>query len=123
MCVGCPMRFERIAQYATRIETDLRQNILPFWRQHVVDRKQWTFFGSLTNDLVLDQAAIRGALLTTRILWTYSAAYRQYRDKEDRQMADFAYADLLARFLDDRYGGRLWSLSTAGLPRRPQQPT
>ena len=57
-------------QYAARIETELRRNILPFWMQHAVDRARGTFFGSVTNDLVVDRQAPRGALLTARILWT-----------------------------------------------------
>ena len=39
------------------------------------------FFGSVTNDLVVDRGAERGALLTSRILWTFSAAYARYRKR------------------------------------------
>jgi mannose/cellobiose epimerase-like protein (N-acyl-D-glucosamine 2-epimerase family) len=56
------------ADYARRIEDDLRGNILPFWMARVVDADGRAFFGSLTNDLGVDRAAERGALLTTRIL-------------------------------------------------------
>ena len=97
-----------------RIETDLRQNILPFWIERVVDRAGGTFHGALTNDLVPDLTAERGALLTTRILWTYAAAYRQYRDPAYLAMADHAYADLLARFHDREHGGFYWSIAANG---------
>jgi len=115
------MKTGSLTSYRERIETDLRQNILPFWRQHVMDREHRTFFGSLTNDLVLDRGVTRGALLTTRILWTYAAAYRRYRDAASLEMADFAYADLLARFLDRAHGGLFWSINADGTPERTRK--
>ena len=65
---------------AGEFRRELTENILPFWIDRVVDRAGHTFYGSLTNDLVLDRTVERGALLTSRILWTYAAAYRQYLD-------------------------------------------
>ena len=97
-----------------RIETDLRHNILPFWIERVVDRAGAGFFGSVTNDLVLDRSAERGALLTARILWTYSAAYSRYRDAAYLAMADHAYADLMAHFHDREHGGFWWASAADG---------
>ncbi len=96
------------------IEADLRQNILPFWINRVVDQAGGTFHGSLTNDLTIDPATERGSLLTTRILWTYAAAYRQYRDPAYLAMADHAYADLFARYHDVQHGGFYWSIASDG---------
>ncbi len=103
-----------LPDYIAPIEADLRQNILPFWIDRVVDRAGGTFLGALTNDLVPDRTVERGALLTTRILWTYAAAYRHYRDPAYLTMADHAYADLFAHFHDARYGGFYWSIAADG---------
>lgn len=103
-----------LTDYATRIESDLRENILPFWMHHVVDRDRGAFFGSLTNDLVVDRAAERGALLSCRILWTYASAYLRYRDAAYLDMADRAYADLITNFLDREHGGFFWSIAADG---------
>ena len=108
------MKPSAVQDCLARIETDLRQNVLPFWIGRVVDRAGGTFLGALTNDLVPDRTAERGALLTTRILWTYAAAYRQYRDPAYLAMADHAYADLLARFHDPVHGGFYWSVAADG---------
>jgi len=97
-----------------QIETDLRQNILPFWIEHVVDRAGGTFLGALDNDLVPDRTVERGALLTTRILWTYAAAYREYRDPAYLAMTNHAYGDLRARFHDREHGGFYWSIAADG---------
>src|SRR5258708_7749100 len=94
--------------YANRIETDLRENILPFWMHHAVDRERGTFFGAVTNDLAVDRTAKRGALLTCRILWTFAAAYRRYHDAAYLEMAERAHADLTQHFLDHEYGGCFW---------------
>ena len=104
-----------------RIETDLRRNILPFWIERVVNREDGTFFGSLTNDLMVDRSAERGALLTSRILWTYAAAYRQYADPAYLRMTVRAYTDLLANFHDPEHGGFYWSIAADGTVLRDRK--
>ncbi|HTL68775.1 MAG TPA: AGE family epimerase/isomerase [Lacunisphaera sp.] len=111
----------RLAAVADRIEADLRGNILPFWIEHVADRPRGTFRGALTNDLVPDDDAERGALLTSRILWTFAAAFRAWREPAHLAMADFAQADLMGRFHDGRYGGFFWSVSADGAVRRDRK--
>jgi mannobiose 2-epimerase len=102
------------ADYSRRIEDDLRGNILPFWIGHVVNPANGGFLGSLTNDRSADRGAERGALLTSRILWTFSAAYARYRDPAYLAMADHAYNDLTRHFRDAENGGYFWSISPDG---------
>lgn len=102
------------ADLLQRIEADLRGNILPFWIAHVVKQPAGTFHGSLTNDLAVDSAAERGALLSSRILWTYARAFRQYGDAAYRTMADLAHADLMKRYHDAQHDGFYWSIDAAG---------
>lgn len=82
--------------------------------EQAVNPADGTFFGALTNALVPDLSAERGALLTSRILWTYAAAYRQYRDPAYIAMADRAYKDLLGHFHDAENGGFWWSIAADG---------
>ncbi len=102
------------ADYIRRIEGDLLRNILPFWISKVVNGNGHAFFGSLTNDLAVDRTAERGSLLTSRILWTYSAAFSAYRDPAYLAMADHAYRDLMLHFHDRENGGFYWSVSADG---------
>jgi len=102
--------------YARRIEAELRGNILPFWMRHAIDRERGGFYGEISNDLRMDRDAPRGALLTSRILWTYSAAYRRYGDPAYREMADRAYEDLIARFWDETYSGLYWAIDADRQP-------
>jgi len=114
------MRYGGTAEHTAKrmaldaIETDLRSNILPFWIQHVVDPASGSFHGALSNDLVLDTSVERGALLSSRILWTYSAAYRRYAEPAYLAMADHAYADLMTRFHDREHGGFFWAVGADG---------
>ncbi|MBE2212577.1 MAG: AGE family epimerase/isomerase [Opitutaceae bacterium] len=111
-----------IEQYATRIEADLEKNILPFWMRHAVDRRRGGFVGALSDDLVVSPAPSRGALLSSRILWTYAAAHRRRPDPALLDMARHAYADLMETFADRDHGGFIWSVDDAGRPleRRKQ---
>ncbi|MCX7681070.1 MAG: AGE family epimerase/isomerase [Anaerolineae bacterium] len=107
-----------LQRYIHKAEAELRQNILPFWIAHTVDRERGGFYGSITNALVVDREAPRGALLTSRILWTYSAAYRRYHALEYLEMARWAYHDLMTRFWDAEYGGLYWMADACGRPLR-----
>jgi mannobiose 2-epimerase len=102
--------------YLTRIESELRDNILPFWLQHAPDREHGGFVGEISDDLVVKPDAPRGALLSARILWTYSTAYGRYQDPAHLEMARRAYDDLLNRFWDREDGGLLWSITADGQP-------
>ena len=106
----------RVRTYMERAEAELLGNILPFWIAHTVDHQRGGFFGEITDDLVVVDDAPKGALLTSRILWTYAAAYRRYHDSAYRMMADRAFEDLITRFWDPEYGGLYWMVSADGSP-------
>lgn len=102
--------------YARQAEAELRGNILPFWLQHARDRARGGFYGEVTDTLSVHKDAPRGSLLTARILWTFSAAYRRYHDPAYLEMARWAYDDLLAHFWDKDSGGLFWMVSATGKP-------
>jgi mannobiose 2-epimerase len=107
--------------YARLAEAELRGNILPFWLDHARDRERGGFFGEVTDELKVRKDAPRGALLTARILWTFSAAYRRYHDPAYLEMARWAYDDLLAHFWDQESGGLYWMVSANGKPLDPRK--
>ena len=110
-----------LRNYAQRIETELTQNILPFWLNQVVDNEHGGFYGSLTNDLSIDRTVPRGALLSARILWTFSAAHHQYKNPAYLEMAHRAYVDLEENFSDREHGGYFWSISADGAPLKTRK--
>jgi len=110
-----------LADYRDRIEADLRQNVLPFWAERVARPADHAFVGAMTNDLVVDPTAERGALLTSRILWTFAAAYKAYGDPDYRAVADLAYEDLQRHFRDREHGGYWWSTGPDHAVRRDRK--
>jgi mannobiose 2-epimerase len=109
--------------YIARIERELLANILPFWCRHSRDSDNGGFVVGLTNDLQPISVGEKGALLTARILWTFSAAVRHYGTEGYRAMADYALADLRSRFADDRQGGYFWSTTADGSVQQDKKQT
>ncbi len=104
----------RLRAYMQRAEAELRENILPFWIKHAVDGERGGFYGEISHELQVREEAPRGALLTARILWTYAAAYRRYQNIAYRNMATWAYEDLITRFWDAEHGGLYWMIAADG---------
>ncbi len=112
-----------LTHHARAAETELREHILPFWLAHARDQKLGGFHGEIDNELAVNPAAPRGLLLTARILWTFSAAYRRYQDPAYLEMARWAYADLTGHFLDREHGGFYWSLNADLSPLETRKQT
>jgi len=110
-----------LRNYAQRIETELTEDILPFWLKQVVDQERGAFYGSLTNDLTVDHSVPRGSLLSARILWTFSAARLQHPNPAFLEMAHRAYIDLEENFRDREHGGYYWSISANGAPLKTRK--
>jgi len=105
-----------IRAFATSAESELRTDILPFWLDHARDAKRGGFFGQIDEDMTVRPEAPRGTLLTARVLWTFSAAYRRFHDPAYLAMAQWAFKDLNAHGWDPEFGGLFWSVSAEGAP-------
>ena len=101
--------------WAARIERELRENILPFWMRHVVDREGGGFYGKIDCDGRIDRESARASVVNSRILWTFSAASRLL-DAQYRAIADWAYDYIVSKFWDAEYGGVYWMLDYKGNP-------
>jgi mannobiose 2-epimerase len=111
-----PERAE-LAALASGTEQELRADILPFWMKYTRNRENGGYYGLITADMTVHKGAPRGALLTSRILWTFSAAYRLYHDPAYLEMATWAYRDLMDHFRDAESGGIFWEITADGKPR------
>jgi len=105
---------EVLLAQASAAERELRENILPFWLKYARDREHGGFHAYLNEDLKAFDGFPRGALLTSRILWTFSAAYRRYHDPGYLEMARWAFRDQMERFRDPKFGGLYWSVAADG---------
>lgn len=107
---------EMVRDLARRAESELRTDILPFWLKHARDRERGGFYGQIEVDLKVRESAPRGSLLTSRILWTFSAAQRRYQEPAYLAMARWAFEDLQKRFWDEENGGVFWTVKANGKP-------
>ena len=103
-------------ELASKAEREVRENILPFWLHRAPDQQLGGFNGLVEADLSVVKSAPRGSLLTCRILWAFSAAYRRFHDPMYLEMARRAYDDLMKRFWDDEFGGIYWTATPNGKP-------
>ncbi|MBR9854326.1 MAG: N-acylglucosamine 2-epimerase [Algicola sp.] len=89
-------------------------DILRFWEKNAIDKVYGGFVGrrDFFNNLV--EGANKGAILNTRILWTFSAVYGFYGNKEHERIAIRAFDYLKKHFRDQKYGGIYWEVDYKG---------
>jgi cellobiose epimerase len=95
---------------------DELNNILNFWMNEVYDPKRRTFFGRISNEGEKFPEAPLSAVFMTRILWTFSAAFRHSQNADYKQMALEAYRILMETFWDPVNGGIYWNVHPDGTP-------
>ena len=101
------------------IKADLRNelaNTLSFWINNTIDKENGGFVGEISSDNSITHNASKGAVLNTRILWTFSSAYRFDPKPEYLEMAQRAYNYILKYFWDKENGGIYWELDSKGNP-------
>jgi mannobiose 2-epimerase len=92
---------------------EVKENILPFW-QGMVDEKNGGFYGETDFYGNPYKTATKGCILNSRILWTFSAAYRIFGDDAYKACAQQARDFLLSAFLDTTHGGLYWLVDHTG---------
>lgn len=97
-----------------QFEKELKDNILSFWVNEVYDSQRKIFYGRIENDMQKCADAPLSAVFMTRILWTFSAAYRTFPKPEYKNMADEAFRIILEQFWDHTNGGIYWSVFPDG---------
>lgn len=103
-------------QLKAEVQDVLENNILNFWLDNMIDVEHRGFYGQMTGrgDLVKD--ADKGGILSARILWSFSAAYRVLKKPEYLMAATRMKDYILEHFYDEEFGGTYWSLNYLGSP-------
>ena len=91
-------------------------NLLEFWATKCVDETHGGFIGRMDHFGQIDPKASKGCILNTRILWTFSAAYRTTGKDSYRLLAEQAYDYIRQYFWDPVNGGLYWDLDVTGTP-------
>ncbi|MBO5107583.1 MAG: AGE family epimerase/isomerase [Bacteroidales bacterium] len=104
---------------ASQVKKELTENILPYWTSKMCN-PAGGFYGRISGNEETDLSAPVGNIMTARLLWTYSSAYRLFKDSAEAEgylaMATRAKDLIISRFYDPEYGGTYWSLNPDGTP-------
>ncbi len=99
---------------------ELTQNILPYWMNKMVDDANGGFYGRRNGNDELIELSDKGVILNTRILWTFSHAYRILVDSLEREsyriVAERAFRYITENFTDPENGGLYWMVNFQGKP-------
>ena len=104
-----------ITQLKQEIVQDLTGNLLPFWMTRTID-PAGGFYGILNSEGTPVQDADKGGILNSRLIWTFSSAYRLLGDEQYKIMADKAQQYFVDHFIDREYGGTFASVKADGTP-------
>lgn len=102
-----------------RLQQELQNElseILAYWVTYTIDDKHGGFAGSINNNNERDNDALKGVVLNSRILWTFSAAYHQQQLPAYLSMAQIAWQYINRYFVDRQFGGVYWSVTMEGKP-------
>jgi mannobiose 2-epimerase len=104
-----------LIQYRIEVRDEL-ENILEYWMRFAIDNVNGGFVGRVDHTNKIDHHAPKGAVLNSRILWTFSAAYIATRKKEYLEFADRAFEFVSKYIIDTEYGGVFWTVDAYGQP-------
>ena len=107
---------QEAAALRSEVEADLVENILPFWIDNSID-PDGGFYGTVGTDGKAFDSSDKGSILNARIIWTFSRAYREYGLPEYKEVADRAADYFIGHFIDNKFGGVFWALSSEGVPK------
>ena len=112
------------------IKQELLCDIIPFWRK-LRDEDYGGYYGWLSYELELDQKAVKGCILNSRITWFFSNAYQLWKQGQITEQeclkagfsgemllkeAKHGYQFLKKYCIDPVNGGVYWSLNYDGTP-------
>jgi mannobiose 2-epimerase len=99
--------------YKEELEKEL-QNILVYWQKNTIDATHGGFYGRIDNNNTIYKEAPKGAVLNSRILWSFSAAFNLTKEPVYLRTAERAFTYLRDHFIDKEFGGVYWSVDFKG---------
>lgn len=95
---------------------ELTDNILNYWVTKVYDPRRKTFIGYIGPDEKPNPDAPLGAVLVSRLVWTFSNVCQVYPNAVYQTLADEAFRIVSEQFWDKENGGVYWEVKPDGTP-------
>ena len=108
------MKSNKLVKLKSDVKSELIKNILPFWSTRMVDNENGGFYGRIAVNGHVYTDADKGCVLNSRILWTFSSAYRILQDPYYLETAAKSKEYILKYFFDNQFNGVLWLLDHKG---------
>ena len=97
------------------VKEHLLHTIIPFWK-NLRDNEHGGYYGWLGYDLALDEKAVKGCILNSRITWFFANAYTLLKDESLLDEAKHGFAFMKDYCFDKENGGIYWSITYDGKP-------
>lgn len=97
------------------IREHLINDIIPFWKG-MRDDTYGGYYGFMDYDLKVDEKAVKGCILNSRITWFFANAYVVLKDESLLEEAKHGYMFMRDFCMDKENGGIFWSLNYDGTP-------
>lgn len=97
------------------IKEHLQEKLIPFWKK-MKDEINDGYYGWMNHDLHIDEKAVKGCILNSRIVWFFSNAYLTLGDTDLLDYARHGFNFIKNYCMDRKYGGLYWSVSFDGKP-------
>lgn len=104
-----------LASLKIEFQTELKR-ILKFWGTEVLDKENGGFLGRIDHFGKKYVKENKGCILNSRILWTFSSAYRTTKEDIYKSLANKSYHYINTYFTDALNGGVFWELDYQGQP-------
>ncbi|GAF03777.1 AGE family epimerase/isomerase [Saccharicrinis fermentans] len=107
-----------IDHFKNKVAPDMKKelrSILKYWAENTIDFANEGFVGELDAYGHRNVKADKSAVLNTRLLYTFSAAYIFFKESVYLKIAEKAYGYLLRYFWDYKNGGLFWSVDAKGV--------
>jgi cellobiose epimerase len=92
------------------------KQILSYWATEAINPADGQYYGEIDFYGNKMPQANKGIIMYSRILWSFSAAYRNYANPAYLANAQIAYKWIQDCFYDTQHGGYYWETSAAGQP-------
>lgn len=97
------------------VKKHLTDCIIPFWK-NLRDDTYGGYFGYMDQDLKVDEKAVKGCILNSRITWFFANAYMTLKDESLLAEAKHGYEFMRKYCVDQEKGGVYWSVQYDGTP-------
>jgi mannobiose 2-epimerase len=102
---------EKLSAFANELNDELNR-ILKYWQENSVDKENGGFIGQIDHFSHTNPLASKGAVLNTRILWAFSAAYNFTKNPDPTLKLRKEHMNISGTFfLTKENGGLIWEVN------------